>query len=117
MNYLVDSEKSFYEACLDLPPVVQRLGWKLVHETGFAELLGAQADEPDEECRIFEIVSHRLAESLLAGGLQGACEWPWRIVVFTEGGVTRIATKLPDAAGVAEAEIGERLRQIVDELR
>lgn len=117
MYYIVDSDKSFYEACLDLTPVVQRLGWTVVHADDLAVLLGSQTDEHDEDCRVHEIVNHRLAERLLAEGLGQALELPWRINVFTEKGVTRIAARLPEARHGLAAEISERLRQIVDEVR
>jgi len=125
--YIVESDKSFYEACLDLEPVVQRLGFVVLHAHDLGALLRGAEAEPDDEGRIFEIGNYRHSEKMLALDMRLCLLLPWRIAVFTQEGVTRIGLLEPPAVvaglspepGLARlaAEIGERLRQIVDEVR
>lgn len=127
MFYIVDSDKSFYEVCLDLEPVVQRLGFVVLHTHELGALLRGAEAEPDDEGRIFEIGNYRHSEKMFALDMRLCLLLPWRIAVFTQDGVTKIGLLQPSAvvAGLSPSpglsrlaeEIGERLRQIVDELR
>lgn len=127
MFYIVESDKSFYEACFDFEPVVQRLGFVVLHSHDQAVLLRGAEAEPDDECRIFEIGNYRHSEKMLAIDMRLSLLLPWRIAVFTRDGATQIGLLHPQAL-FAEfcpnpelarlvGEIEERLRQIVDEVR
>lgn len=127
MHYLVESDKSFYEACLDIAPVIQRLGFMVLSVADLSTLLQGRELEPDEDCRIFDVGNQRLMESLLALDMRLSLILPWRIAVFTVDGTTRIGMLRPMAMPVmAEnsaalagllAEIEARLMQVIDETR
>jgi uncharacterized protein (DUF302 family) len=125
--YIVDSDKSFHEATVDLEAVVPRLGFVIlqVHDLGAA--LRRKGIELDEDCKVFEICSFRQTGRLLSIAMRLNLALPWRISVFTENGVTRIGlirpqpmlAALADSAGLSPLarEIDEKMMQIVDETR
>jgi len=125
--YVVESSKSFQEVVFDLEPVVQRLGFVVLHRHDLAEILYRREIGIDEECMVFDIANYRHLERLLACGLRLSALLPWRISVFTENGVTRLALLRPETllappgsdpvlARLA-AEMEEKMVQIVDEAR
>jgi uncharacterized protein (DUF302 family) len=125
--YIVESDKSFYEACFDLEPVVQRLGFVVLHSHDLAAMLRGTEAEPDDECKIFEIANYRHSEKMLALDMRLSLLLPWRIAVFTQNGATKVGLLRPQAI-LAElgptpelsrlaGEIEERMVQIVDEVR
>lgn len=126
MYYIVESDKSFYEACFDLPPVIQRLGFVVLHTQDLSETLRRREIDFDDECQMFDVCNYRLLEKLLAIDMKLSLHAPWRISVFTENGATKIGILQPLelAAGSTNAgllrlaqEIQEKLVQIVDEVR
>ena len=126
MFYIVESDKSFYEACLDIEPVVQRQGFVVLHAYELADLLQATDAEPDDECKVYEIGNYRHNAKMLALDMRLSLLLPWRIAVFTEGGVTKIGLPRPAALAWQDSnpeflrlagEIEERIIQIVDEVR
>lgn len=127
MFYIVESSKSFYEATFDLPPVIQRLGFVLLHLHDLGETLRRKEIELDDECQVFEVCNYRQMEKLLAIDIRLALTLPWKITVFTEDGATKIGIVRPESLHVTQpenprlarllAEIEEKLIQIVDETR
>lgn len=127
MYYIVESDKSFYEATFDLEPVVQRLGFVILHRHDLSEALRRREIEFDDECQIFEICNYRQTEKLLAIDKRLSLSLPWRISVFTENGATKIglirpqpilAVLCPPAEFSRLArEMEEKMIQIVDETR
>lgn len=116
--YVAESDKSFYEACCDLPPVVERLGFAVFGRCDLGETLARRGVELDEDCQLFDIGNHRLAERLLAEDMRLGLLVPWRIAVFTENGATRLALIRPGLLGAGPlAELEQSMRQIVDEAR
>ncbi|MBP6188508.1 MAG: DUF302 domain-containing protein [Azonexus sp.] len=127
MYYIVDSDKSFYEATTDLVPVIQRLGLNVLQVHDLGGMLDSKDIEFDDECQVFEIGNPRLVEKVLAIETRLSAALPWRISVYTENGNTKIAVLRPvpmfaalstDAvlARLAQ-ELEEKLIQIVDETR
>lgn len=127
MYYIVDTEKSFYEATLALEPIIQRLGFQVLAGHQLADLLASRGEEFDDECKVFAVTNGPLAERLLRLEWRLHLALPWAVTVFTEDGNTRIGTLLPtrvlgnltthpEVMFVAR-ELEERLRQIVDEAR
>ena len=125
MYYIVDSDKSFYEATTDLVPVIQRLGLNVLQVHDLGGMLDGKHIEFDDECQVFEIGNPRLVEKVLAIDMRLSAALPWRISVYTENGNTKIAVLRPapmlaalsnDAtlARLAQ-ELEEKLIQIVDE--
>lgn len=127
MFYIVESEKSFHEVTCDLEPVIQRVGFVLLHVHDLGAALRGKDIEFDEECAVFELGNFRLVEKMLAIDLWLGLTLPWRISVFTEDGATRIGLIRPgpQLEGLGRdaqlsslvREIEDRLIQIVDETR
>jgi uncharacterized protein (DUF302 family) len=127
MYYIVDSDKSFYEASTDLVPVIQRLGLSVLQVHDLGGLLDSKAIEFDDECQVFEVANPRLVEKMLAIDRRLSVTLPWRISVYTESGNTKIALARPVPMLAAHSpdmalarlaqELEEKLVQIVDEAR
>jgi uncharacterized protein (DUF302 family) len=127
MIYTVESDKSYFEAVVDLEETVLRLGLTLQQAYDHGEALRSRGLECDEELRLVDIASPRLHASLLACDMRLGLALPWRIAVFTEEGVTRLGllrpsvllTALSAAPEVARlaSELAEKLRQVIDEAR
>jgi uncharacterized protein (DUF302 family) len=125
--YIVESDKSFYEATFDLEPVIQRLGFVILHVHDLGDTLRRKDSEFDDDCKVFEICNYRQFEKLLAIDMRLSTALPWRISVFTENGATRIGLIRPapmlaalgENAGLSRLAkaIEEKLIQIVDESR
>jgi len=125
--YIVESDKSFYEATFDLEPVIQRLGFVILHVHDLGDTLRRKDSEFDDDCKVFEICNYRQFEKLLAIDMRLSAALPWRISVFTENGATRIGLIRPApmlAALCQDArlsplarEADEKMIQIVDETR
>lgn len=125
--YIVESDKSFYEATFDLEPVIQRLGFVVLNAHDLGETLRGKDIDFDDECKVFEIFNYRQTEKLLALDLRFSMALPWRISVYTENGATKIGLIRPapllaalspaSAAARLLAEIEEKAIQIVDEVR
>jgi uncharacterized protein (DUF302 family) len=125
--YIVESSKSFSEVIFDLEPVVQRLGFVILHTHDLGEILRRRDIDFDDDCQVFDICNYRQIEKLLAIDLRLSLALPWRISVFTENGATRIGLNRPESmlalfgqspelARVAQ-EIEQRMIQIVDDTR
>lgn len=127
MFYVVESSKSFSEVIFDLEPVVQRLGFVILHSSDLGEILRRRESAFDDECAVFDVANFRLLDGLLAADRRLAAVLPWRIVVTTEAGATRIGLLRPESfmaalQGVAAGdplarELEQRLLQIVAEVR
>jgi uncharacterized protein (DUF302 family) len=124
MYYIVASDKSFYEATLDLEPVVQRHGLAVLHIHDLGEMLLGKGIDFDDECKLFEICNFRLMAKLLASDMRLSMMLPWRISVYTDNGATKIGlvrpTSVVTACGQAAkllAEIEATLIRIIDDTR
>lgn len=127
MYYIVESDKSFYEASVDLEEVVLRLGFSVLHIHDLGATLRNKGIDFDEEVKIFEISSPRQTEKILAIELHLSMALPCRISVFTENGATKIGLirPLPLLATLSEStklikvarEVEEKMIQMVDEAR
>jgi uncharacterized protein (DUF302 family) len=127
MFYCVDSDKSFYEATVDLEAVILRHGYAILHADDLGELLRSKSSDYDEECKVYDLFHpHPVGGLLVADGRLGAA-LPTRISVFTDNGVTRLAAVRPThllpslspsvATGAAGRELEDRLVQMIDEAR
>ncbi len=127
MFYIVESSKSFYEANLDLGPVIERLGFVVLHRQDIGETLQRRGVELDEDCQVHEVINYRYAADLLNIDMRLSLSIPWRIAVFTENGATKIGLIRPPAliealgsnprlAEIA-AEVEAKLLMVIDETR
>jgi uncharacterized protein (DUF302 family) len=127
VHYIVESDKSFYEATFDLEPVVQRLGFVVLHVHDLGETLRRKEIDLDDDCKVFEICNFRQMEKLLAIDMRLSLALPWRISVFTENGATKLGLIRPEPLMAALSqntelarvarEIEEKMVQIIDETR
>jgi uncharacterized protein (DUF302 family) len=127
MDYIVESSKSFQEAVFDLEPVVQRLGFVILHRHPLASMLGEKDLDFDDECCVFDLCNYRLTEKMLAIDRRLALVLPWRIAVFTDNGATKIGLLSASRLSAAVSQnpqlvplvlaLEEKLTQIVDEVR
>lgn len=127
MYYVVESSKSFYEACFDLEPVIQRLGFVTLHALDINSPLRRKEFNVDDECKVFDICNYPLMEKLLTIDMRLSLALSWRVSVFTDNGATRIGLLRPSCllAALSEnaevarisREIEEKVIQIVDETR
>lgn len=127
MYYSVSTEKSLYEATVDLRAAILRLGFAILHVQELSAPGSGWNVECDEDCTVFLVDNFRCTERLLAVDMRCAMALPWRIAVYTAAGVTRIgllrpqsllATLSADACQTEAArDLDERLKQIVDETR
>lgn len=72
-------------------PIVQRLGFVILHIHDLSETLRRKGVELDEDCQVFEICNYRLVEKMLAIDMRLSLSLHWRISVFTENGATKFA--------------------------
>jgi uncharacterized protein (DUF302 family) len=125
--YIAESSKSFYEAGLELDPIVQRHGFVILNTHDLSETLRRKGIGLDDDCQVFEICNYRLAEKMLAIDMRFSLLVPWRISIFTENGATKIGlirpTPIqqglldhPELSRIAR-EIEEKMIQIIDEVR
>lgn len=127
MIFSVESDKSFYEASVDLGEVLLRLGFVVQQEDDQGEALRNRDLECDEDLKCFTVSIPRLSEGLLALDMRLGLALPWRLSVFTEEGATFLGflqptRLLPAMAASAELlplaeELEARLRQAVEEAR
>ena len=127
MFHIVESDKSFHEATVDLEAVVQRLGFVILGSHDLGAVLRAKEIDVDEECKVFAVANYRQIEKLLAADMRLALALPWHIAVFTENGATKIGVLRPEAllamlsAGDEVSRLArdleEKVIQMVDETR
>jgi uncharacterized protein (DUF302 family) len=125
--YVVESSKSFSEVIFDLEPVVQRLGFVVLHGHDLGDTLRRKGIDLDDDCQVFDICNYRQIEKMLAIDLRLSLALPWRISVYTENGATKIGLLRPESllATLSDhpelvrlgREVEERVVQIVDEVR
>jgi len=127
MVYIVESDKSFYEASVDLEEVILRLGFSLLHVQDLGTSSSGKEIEFDEEAKVYAIGSQRLTERLLAIDVRLSLALPCRISIYTENGATKIGMLRPIAMlgalsplaggdGVLR-EFEDKMIQAVDEAR
>src|SRR5574343_359511 len=95
--YIVESSKSFYEANLDLGPVVERLGFVILYSCDLGETLTRKGIDLDEDCHVYDLCNYRYVEKLLDSDMRHSLTIPWRISVFTDNCATKIGLTRPGA--------------------
>lgn len=127
MPLLAESSLSFQEIVFELEPAMQRLGLSVLAKRDLGEALmqrdGAGRSGFDEQYMLYELVSWPVLEEMLVLDPAIGLQLPWRFVVFTDNGVTRLgfeplhglvaASRLAQLVGSVE----EKLAQLVDASR
>jgi uncharacterized protein (DUF302 family) len=127
MYYIVETNKSFNQASIDLETAVLRHGFGVLHVHDLGTSLRSKGIAFKDECKIFEVCNPGQAAKVLSIDMRLNMALPCRISVFTEKDKTQIGLIKPlkmlsalsqDAALVQVAkEVEETIIQIVDEAK
>src|ERR1700687_1665087 len=123
--YIVESNKSFDEAAIDLEAAVKRNECGVLHIHDLGSTLRGKGIAFAENCKVFEVCNPGQAAKVLSTEMRLNMALPCRISVFTQDGKTKIGLIKPvqmlsalsqDAALVQVAkEVEEKTIQMVDE--
>ena len=127
MYYIVETNKSFSQAAMDLDAAVKKHGFGVLHVHDLGATLRSKGIAFTEECKIFEVCNPAQAAKVLAADMRLNMALPCRISVFTEAGKTKIGLIKPvqmlsalsqDAALMLVAkEVEQKTMQMVDEAK
>ena len=95
MYFVLDTEKSFEQASIDLESTVKNLGFGVLHIHDLGETLRLKGIDFKENCRIFEVCNPAQAAKVLSIDMQLNMALPCRISVFTENDITKIGMIKP----------------------
>jgi uncharacterized protein (DUF302 family) len=127
MYYIVETNKSFNQAALDLDAAVRKYGFGVLHVHDLRATLHNKGIAFDEYCKIFEVCNPAQAAKVLSIDMRLNMALPCRISVFTEHGKTKIGLIKPaqmlsalskDNALVEVAkDVEQKTIQMVDEAK
>jgi len=95
MYYIVESDKSFEQASVDLEAAVKRHGFGVLHVHDLGATLRSKGMEFTEQCKVFEVCNPAQAAKVLAIDMRLNMALPCRISVYTEKNKTRIGLIKP----------------------
>jgi len=95
MYYIVDTDKTFEQASIDLESSVKDLGFGVLYVHDLGETLRNKGMDFEENCRVFEVCNPGQAVKVLSIDMRLNLALPCRISVFTEGGSTKIGLIKP----------------------
>jgi len=113
--YIVNTQKSFYEACTDLEAAVVNHGFGLMTIHDLGETLRSKGISFSESCRVFEVCNPQQAANVLERDISLNMALPCRISVYTDAGQTRIGMIRPGEmlqALSADPELTDIARQV-----
>lgn len=127
MYYIVETNKSFDQAALDLESAVKRHGFGVLHIHDLGATLRSKGQAFDEECKVLEVCNPGQAAKVMAIDMRLNMALPCRISVYTEKGKTKIGLIKPmqmlsalsqDAALIQVAkEVEDITIQMIDEAK
>lgn len=95
-DYTVETSRPWEEAVAAVEEAAARHGFRVLYTHDVAADL-AEKGFPRDPLKIVEICNARYASEVLAQDVKAALMLPCPIVVYREGGVTRLSTLLPEA--------------------
>jgi uncharacterized protein (DUF302 family) len=95
MYYVVETEKTFEEASVDLKTEVEKLGFGVLHIHDLGETLRKKGVDFGENCRVFEVCNPVQAAKVLSVDMQLNMALPCRISVYSEKGAIKIGLIKP----------------------
>ncbi|MDL1980667.1 MAG: DUF302 domain-containing protein [Deltaproteobacteria bacterium] len=95
MYYVVNTDKTFEQASIDLESSVKSLGFGVLHVHDLGETLRNKGIDFKENCRVFEVCNPIQAAKVLSMDMRLNMALPCRISVFTEEGSTKIGLIKP----------------------
>lgn len=96
MYYIVETEKSFEQASVDLGETVENNGFGVLHIHDLGETLRSKGIEFAEQCKVFEVCNPKQAAKVLSTDMRLNMALPCRISVFTDNGRTKIGLIRPE---------------------
>ncbi len=127
MYYIVETDKSFNQAALDLDASVRKHGFGVLYVHDLGATLRSKGIAFDEECKIFEICNPLQAAKVLSADMRLNMALPCRISVFTDRGKTKIGLVKPELMLSAlskdeslikvASEVEQKTIQMVDEAK
>lgn len=115
MYYIVETDKSFDQASMDLEAAVKHHGFGVLHIHDLGATLRRKGMVFDNQCKVFEVCNPAQAAKVLATDMRLNMALPCRISVFTEEGKTRIGLIKP-AQMLAALSRDAALAQIAEEV-
>ena len=127
MYYIVETEKSFEDASVDLESAVKGHDFGVLHVHDLGSTLRSKGIDFDEQCKVFEVCNPVQAAKVLSTDMRLNMALPCRISVFTEKGKTKIGLIKPvpmlsalsqeaELVRVSE-EVETQIIQMVDEAK
>ena len=95
MYHIVESEKSFEQASIDLEAAVKRNGFGVLHIHDLGNTLRSKGMAFNEQCKVFEVCNPTQATKVLSIDMRLNMALPCRISVYTENNKTRIGLIKP----------------------
>lgn len=90
MYYIVESNKSFEQAVVDLEVAVKNHKFGVLHVHDIGATLRGKGFEFAEQCKVFEVCNPGQASKVLAVDMRLNMALPCRISVYTEKGKTKV---------------------------
>lgn len=90
MYYVVNSQKSFEQASVDLEAKVIEHGFGVLHVHDLGKTLRSKGIDFHEDCKVFEVCNPLQASKVLSIDMRLNMALPCRISVFTEKNITKI---------------------------
>jgi len=115
MYYIVESEKSFEQASIDLEAAVKRHQFGVLHVHDLGGTLRSKGVAFSDECKVFEVCNPGQAAKVMGLDMRLNMALPCRISVYTEQGQTRIGLIKP-AEMLAGLSQDPALLQIANEV-
>ena len=115
MYYVVDTDKTFEQASIDLESSVKSLGFGVLHVHDLGETLRSKGIDFEENCRVFEICNPTQAAKVLSSDMRLNMALPCRISIFTENGSTKIGLIKP-AQMLAALSENQALLEVANEV-
>ncbi len=95
MYYIVESDKSFDQASVDLEAAVKRHNFGVLHVHDLGTTLRSKGVAFTEQCKVFEVCNPGQAAKVLVTDMRLNMALPCRISVYTENNKTRIGMIKP----------------------
>ncbi|KXS31985.1 MAG: hypothetical protein AWT59_1897 [Candidatus Gallionella acididurans] len=127
MYYIVESNKTFEQAAIDLEAAVKRHEFGVLHIHDLGTTLRSKGIAFAENCKVFEVCNPGQAGKVLSTDMRLNMALPCRISVYTEHGKTLIGMikPVPMLAALSQnaslvkvaQEVEARTRQMMDEAK
>jgi uncharacterized protein (DUF302 family) len=127
MYYIVESNKSFEQAAIDLEAAVKRNEFGVLHIHDLGATLRSKGIAFAENCKVFEVCNPGQAGKVLSTDMRLNMALPCRISVYTEQGKTMIGMirPIPMLAALSQnaslvkvaQEVEAKTRKMMDEAK